>query len=85
MTEPWYNHEEIDYTVKADHWPAGGGPHGQWPEHWRVAICCSACGRVQSQPPETDLMDLVIAAEAHHHDKHGGPDWRPRFAAGASA
>jgi hypothetical protein len=73
---PWYNDEQTDYTVTAELWPAGGGPRGTWPEHRRVAISCSACGRVQSQPTTTGLLDLVIAAEAHHHEKHGGPDWR---------
>lgn len=72
--EPWYNDEDIDYTVTADHWPAGGGPMGAWPEHWRVGLACSECGRVQSQPPVTDLLDLVIAAEDHHHRIHDGPE-----------
>jgi hypothetical protein len=82
LDAPWYNDDDIEYTVKADHWPAGGGPGRTWPEHWRVAICCSACGRIQSQPPETDLMDLVIAAADHHQRKHGGSEWRPPAAGG---
>jgi hypothetical protein len=77
VSDPWYNDEEIDYTVSTRLWPAGGGPRGAWPAHHRVELDCSACGRVQSQPPTTDLMDLVIAAEDHHYRKHGGPDWRP--------
>lgn len=73
MREPWDNDEEIDYTVSVDHWPAGGGPRGVWPEHDRVGLFCSACGRVQSQPPTTGLAELVIAAATHHHEKHDGP------------
>lgn len=74
--QPWDNDENVDYIVQIDHWEAGGGPRGNWPEHDRVGLFCSVCGRVQSQPPETDLLDLVMAAEDHHHRKHDGPDWR---------
>ena len=70
---PWYNDEEIDYLVTAEIWPAGGGPRGNWPEHPRVVISCSRCGRVQSQPATTGLLDLTSAAEIHHHEKHDGP------------
>lgn len=74
--EPWYNDEGTDYRITAETWPAGGGPLGMWPEHLRLAIVCSQCGRTQSHPTTTDLLDLVTEVEAHHYEKHGGPGWR---------
>lgn len=75
-SEPWYNAEDVDYTVCTRLWPAGGGPGGAWPGHHRVELECSVHGGVQSQPPTTELADLVIAAADHHQRRHGGPDWR---------
>jgi len=81
----WYNDEEVDYRINAQLYPAGGGPMGTWPEHRRLLIQCSVCGDIASNPTTTGLLDLIIEVEAHHHNKHAGPDWRVTPPAGTEA
>jgi hypothetical protein len=58
---PWYDDEDTDYGIETV------------PGDQRVRLTCSACGPVESQPSPVELLELVLAAEDHHREKHDGP------------
>ena len=60
----WDSDTDVDYTLRASQW--GGG----------TDLMCSACGMVQAHLASAGLPEMMLTAQVHHWEKHGGPPLR---------